>query len=922
MTSDRTKREKLTRVETGPADFTVFHRGATLFLFFASGFAGLVYEVLWMKELGLLFGNTSYAAATTLAAFFLGLVTGAYYWGRRSARVKRPLRGYALLEAGVALSALLYFLLLGSYHAIYGHLFQVFEGHRIPFLAVKFLLSVGVLFPPSFFMGGTLPMMSQHLVRRRHALGYTASRLYAVNTLGAALGAYAAGFHLPRYLGFHRSYVLAIGTTGLVALLAWILGSGPTPSKSPQHEEPSPEAIENRFVFLSPRAIRALAFFSGFATLSLEVLWTRMFAQVLQNSVYTFSTILVTFLVALALGAALATWLIRKRYPSFEVVILLLSASAILVGATPFLFNGMTHGLEYVGGQRSFAGYIVGSFGYAASVLLVPGVLLGSLFPYLLRLAEPYARSVGRTVGDLAAINMMGAVSGSLMAGFFFLDLFGLWASIRLIATAYVCAAILVAERRTVRSKLLRALPVGGLLLLVSFLDPSRLPVVNVDPLEKGESVLQVWEGSSGIVSVVRQPASLSIKLDNDYSLGGTGAAAYEERQAHLPLVLHPRPRSVFFLGMGTGITAGAALLHPVERVVVCELGPNVVEAARTFFRPYVHGLFDDPRASVVAEDGRNYLLGTSERFDVIVADLFMPWKAGVGNLYSREHYAASLDRLRADGIYAQWLPLYQLSQEEFGIIARTMGEIFPLVTFWRGAMEPGWETGLLVGHRDPTPFDLEAVGRRLEETGQLVLGEQEQQEQADWELGARPAGGGLADLLLHYCGNLTAAGKLLERYPVNTDDRPIIEYEAPVTHRRSRAKEASWFLGEELLRFLGNLWVAAPPENDPYLSGLSHSERDVVRAGLSLYLARVLEKAGDERRASKAMREYERLFTGEETAEGAGESERDQTRQELSQLIEQYQQRIRALQEHLREAENEPSSSSAKTSGPEDGSR
>ena len=197
------------------------------------------------------------------------------------------------------------------------------------------------------------------------------------------------------------------------------------------------------------------------------------------------------------------------------------------------------------------------------------------------------------------------------------------------------------------------------------------------------------------------------------------------------------------------------------------ELGADVVEAARTYFEPYVHGLFEDPRASVVAEDGRNYLLGTSERFDVIVADLFMPWKVGVGSLYSLEHYEVARDRLKDGGLYVQWLPLYQMSRKELGVVARTMCEVFALVTLWRGTIAPGWETVALVGHRDAAPLDRDAIERRLAESGNIALREQrvDSGNDADVEV-PRLA---FRDVLLQYSGNLMAAERLLRTYPVNT---------------------------------------------------------------------------------------------------------------------------------------------------------
>lgn len=813
----------------------------TLALFFASGFAGLVYEVLWMKELALLFGNTSQAAATTLTAFFLGLVAGAWYWGKRSRKTKRPLRAYALLEVSVALSALLYFVLLDLYYEVYGSLFQAMGSQRSLFVAVKFLLALGVLLPPSFFMGGTLPMVSQYLVRQRELLGRTASLLYAVNTVGAALGAYAAGFHLPRLFGYTGAYTTAIVTTTLVAFTAWFLGGEDLKEGAFETVKTPAQDGGTDLGRLSPRDVRALALFSGFASLGLEVLWTRMFAQVFQNSVYSFATILVMFLLTIALGAGLATWLIRKRYTPQVVLAFLLSGAALLVGTTPIVFHEVTGGLQSFGGQE---GYLMGSFGTAASVMLLPGLFLGAIFPYLLRLSEPFARSAGRSVGDLMAVNTVGAAIGSWTAGFVMIDLLGLWSSIRFLAIAYACAALWTAYRMRIRSVILRALPVGSVLLLVSILDPTDLPVVRVDEA-KGEHLVRVWEDGSGIVSVVRDPSSLTMRLDNSYAVGGTGAAAHEERQAHLPLLLHPDPQAVFFLGMGTGITAGAALDHPVERIVVAELGSNIIEASRTFFRPYVNGLFDDPRVRVLTEDGRNHLFASTDIFDVIVSDLFVPWKAGVGSLYSLEHYEVARTRLKRHGLYVQWLPLYQMSLEDVSVIARTMVEVFPRVTLWRGILATGFETAALIGHQTPQPMELDAIARRFEESADVSL----------WEnstLGRE--GRDARELLVRYAGNVTAARALFESYPVNTDDRPVIEYAASATSTRR-------LIGEDLLNFLGAILTAVPPRDDPYLAALTPRELGVVRAGFSLQLASALESAGNEDDARIAREMFSRLY-------------------------------------------------------------
>ncbi len=341
-----------------------------------------------MKELGLLFGNTAHAAAATLAAFFLGLAAGNYTWGQRSERLHRPLRVYALLEAGVALSALLYFVILDVYHFLYASLFTLVGANPYLFLLAKLLLALILLFPPAFFMGGTLPLMSQYLIQHRGTFGRTASALYAINTGGAALGALIAGFYLPPLIGFSRAYLTTVVLTGIVAIVAWGCGRQPVKETSPD-PLPSCVAVEPEILLprpLPPGALQGLAFFSGFVTLSLEVLWTRMFSQVLQNSVYTYTLILVTFLLSLALGAVLARGLMRLRLASHGVLSVLLVVAALLIALSPFGFTWLTEGLRYIGRQENWEAYIARVFWSAGLVMGIPGIVLGSILPFLLYL--------------------------------------------------------------------------------------------------------------------------------------------------------------------------------------------------------------------------------------------------------------------------------------------------------------------------------------------------------------------------------------------------------------------------------------------------------------------------------------------------------------------------------------------------------
>ena len=795
-------------------------------LFFFSGVITLIYEVLWMKQLGLLFGNTAIAAATVLTAFFSGLAAGGYFWGQRAAALHNPLQTYGILEVSSALCVLGSFQIMDGYFALYPSIFEIFGNNRWGFVAVKFFLSIVLLFPASFFIGGTLPVATQYLVRDPLWLGQRISVLYGINTLGAATGSLLAGCYLPPIFGFTGSYRIAmagsvaLGGLALIAAKRWPHSQERWPSSGRQTGAATSDEVPE----ISLTAIHAFAFISGFGTLCLEVLWTRMYAQVLQNSVYTFATILFVFLLAMSAGAALANRLMKLDIQPVAVLNWLFILGGLFVALTPFLFNGLTDRLTYVGTGEGWRAYLIHVLALEVAVMVVPVLILGAIFPFLLKIAEPYDGSPGRLVGRLVALNTMGSIVGSLAAGFLILDTLGLWAGIRLVAVIYLLVALQFAAIEKTRVRTTAGVAMIVILTTVSVLDTTRLPQVKADPLTEEESLLQVWESGNGTVAVIRRKGALKIKVNNYYTLGGSGSKELEEFEGYLPVVLHGKAESAFFLGLGTGISAGAMLHSPIRRLVVAELIPEVVRASNEYFGPFNNRLFFDSRVEVIEEDGRNFLAGSPERFDLIVADLFIPWRSGAGSLYALEHYRTVRERLQENGLFMQWLPGYQLSETEFGSIVRTMLEVFPQVTLWRGdfsSMKP--VLGLLAESKASPLAD-------------------------DARLFPDPHGPNYNEglpILAYYVGNLGESKKKWQAYPVNSDDKPVIEYLAPITQRREKTRKIDWLTRETLLRLMGQIQETQAPESDPYLKNLSPELRSLPKAGMALHRSRVLRLQG-----------------------------------------------------------------------------
>ncbi|MDF1700280.1 MAG: fused MFS/spermidine synthase [Planctomycetota bacterium] len=799
-------------------------------LFFVSGFAGLTYEVLWQRELGLLFGSTTEATATTLAVFFLGLAVGSWLLGRRAARMVDPLRAFGLLEIGAGLGALLLPLLLPAYRALFGPLHAALGDMPAVFLAAKFLLSALVLAPSAILMGGTLPVLTEAAVRRGAGLARAGILLYAVNTAGAMAGAALAGFVLPRALGYRGAYLLAVGTSltvGVIALLARRASGA-----SRERPEPAPVVVE--------RPLLVLAGLCGFIALALQVLWTRMVALAVVNSVYAFAAVLVMFLAALALGATGARALAaRVRRPLLTLqVLLVLAALLTLVSGT--LFRAVTGSPPSVGRGEDFVAYLVAIAGMLTVALLPAALAVGLLFPFLLRVEEARGTgAAGPRIGRLAAANTLGALLGSLAAGFLLPEALGLWASISVLAGLYGAALLLAPAAEDVGR--LVALAGGALVLLLAVGHGLHDPEGGDRwDLRRDEKVLARYEGSAGTVRVVRRRGALKLRFNNSYTLGGTGSPRWEHYQAHIPLCLHPDPKRVFFLGMGTGITAGAALHHDVERVRVAEIVPEAVTAAREHFGPWLNGLFEDPRAEVVVADARTLLRGLDEKHDVIIGDLFLPWRPGSALLYSVEHFEAVRSRMAEGGVFAQWLPLYQLSRAEYDGIVASFMTVFGDATLWRGDFFGKRPIVALVAHAGRGPWDADATvaaWRRLDEKGAVRFGA---------AVETLP--------FLFYAGRVprnAAGGRRI------TDDHPWLEFEAPMNQRARAAGMAGTFGGRALARYERSLLRRHPPAGDPWLTRLSEAQRGYILGGMALYESAALRRRSQAVRRAKAREAY-----------------------------------------------------------------
>lgn len=623
--------------------------------------------------------------ARVTGAFFLGLSLGAWFASRC-----RPANGWRAAAAAEGAVGLLAAGALGTASL------PLLSGVP-PWLAsgLEWGLPFALILPPAFGMGVVLPWILGGLPEN----GSRATRLYAANTAGAVLGIVLVVAGALPLLGLRGAAVAAIACNGLVAAGLWMFsGRGRT-------------EVETRRATGGdvPREAAVAAFASGFLILGQEVVLQHQFAQVTINSLFSGAVVLGFVLVVLAVSAACAPALLR--WLRGDLAGWGAGLAALACAVQPFLFVGARDGLKYLSYELPAAAYFR-EVVLLGLVVVVPVMLFaGLIFPSLLVAGRGNAQATGR----LLAWNGLGGLCGAELTNLFVAPIFGLWQGMMVFAVGYLA---LFAWRCASRAGAVLALVV-----VVALWWGGSLPQAG---LVSGERLAAVQTGREGVVGVIRKGADdWRILFNNTYTLGGSKAQFNQERQAHLPLLLHGGARSVATLGVATGSTLAGAALHPgVEKIDAIELSPLAARYAREYFSRYNRNVFDDPRVRLVLGDARPVVERNPGAYDVVIGDLFLPWRTGEGRLFSREHFENVRRSLKPDGLFCQWLPLFQLTRDQYEMILRTFSEVFPEVFLIRGDFYRDQPIVGLVGGRRLSSLNwekVEADGRALASTGQVT---------------------------------------------------------------------------------------------------------------------------------------------------------------------------------------------------------
>jgi spermidine synthase len=735
---------------------------ALLGIFVLSGASGLIYQVVWVRMLSLTFGVTSYAVATVLCGFMAGLALGAFLAGRIADRIARPLLGYALAEGLIAVIGVLSPVLFAGVRAVYVALVHATGIEALLALSlVRFALAFVVLLVPTTMMGATLPLMLRSSLLRVEGMGRNVSLLYAVNTLGAAAGAFTAGFVFIGRNGLFGSLLIAatlnlIAAAVSVALLrVHAVAAAEDSHLTKPDEPPYPSAVR--------RAVYVVFGLSGALSLAYEVVWARVLSIFFDATTYGFTIMLTMVLLGIGLGSWLVSGIIGRR-ANWLLVFAGIEAAVGVLGllAVPLVAN-MVPITELLGvyadpgplGQFSVKLMALVS----ALVVFPPMLLLGMSFPVAARIAGAGFVDVGRRVGAVYAANVCGAIAGAFLGGFVLVPRLGVQVSLLALGTCSMALAVTLAcvAPAAVRGRRPAAIAAGLATVALAVLFAPDLYAGVFAERFRGQDVVFMDEGLENMAAVtdVRDAGERRLYLNGQPQASTSPlVSGFHQLIGNAGLLAHPEARDVLVIGFGGGATAGAAARHPGARVEIVELSEAVIRAA-PYFAAINGGVLARDTVHLTVDDGRNYLLLTDKHYDVITADIIRPRHAGASNLYTTEYYRLAKDALRDDGVMVQWLE--QLSERQYKLLMRSFVEVFPYVTVWANG-------ALLIGSKQPLTVNPDALAAKF----------------ADPELGPALALLDLRspqDFLNLYVGDRDEALAYLGPGPVITDDRPYVEY-------------------------------------------------------------------------------------------------------------------------------------------------
>lgn len=682
-----------------------------LVAYFLSGFSALVYQIIWMRKFGLLFGVNVFAVSTVLTAFMAGLALGNLYFGRLIDRYKKPLLLFALLETGIGLFGLIFPFLFHNLTRFSAFFFQHMNMAFYPSMIFRFVFAFFFLLFPTTLMGGTFPVLSKFLVKRLQTLGWHIGHLYSLNNLGAVFGCFAAGFIFIQAVGLNISLFIAAVINLLIAAAVFIFIRLFHHEKTISTSEELLTAPDKKTQYSRRTLTIVLWAFAieGFTTLAYEVIWTRILLEFsYDKSVYFYSTVVLTFLFGLFLGSLIvARWIDRNKnllavFAWLEVAIGLTALVLLPVFAslTEMLINARPSYGE------SWWQYLGMEYFYYFLSMLVPATLMGMTFPVVGKICTENLKQLGRRIGKIGYLDTVGSIFGSFTAGFILIPLLGVVKAV--IATALlniVIGLFLLGFHPKYKFRF----KISAIMLTVTFF----FIVTAFVPREKyfkywqtgkpGDRLLFYNEGAGATVAVPQHPDGIKVlAIDGAVTaFSDFGDTRVHKVLGYLPMLLHPGPHNALVIGLGMGVTAQSLIQPAIEYVDCVEICAGVVDASRVAFAPENKNVHEHPKLKIYVEDGRSYLLLTRKKYDIITSNAIHVRHSG--NIYTSDFYQICRDHMTPNGIMCQWMSTNWLTEDEYKSLIKSFIDIFPYSSYW--CVNPGHV--LLIGSMQPITVSL-----------------------------------------------------------------------------------------------------------------------------------------------------------------------------------------------------------------------
>ncbi len=800
-------------------------------LFMLSGICGLIYEVAWSRYIALFIGSTAYSHMIVLATYMGGLALGALYWGRLSDRGLNHLKLYGMLELGI-----------GAYCLVYPYLIEIagnffissassFDGasNQGFLLALKFLLSFLTLIVPTFLMGGTLPILTKFVTRKIADAGKDVAVLYYINSVGALIGTGIAGFFLIRLLGIENTVWVAALLNILIGLFAiWLSRLSKTSSQSKSTGGNFEPVHSPSFSQQTIRIAIFTAFASGFIALLYELTWIRLLSNILGSTTYSFTIMLMAFITGIAVGSFIVSLVIKKIRNLVAFLAICQYGTAVSIILMLPLYERLPYFLMKLAARipnspENFSTFLSLEFLYCFAVMLVPTIFSGMSLPVASRLASSDMRVLGKSIGGIFSINTMGSVAGALITGLVLIPFLGVKLTLEfgVLLNGLLGFFILYYSGEAFRIKVSFAI----LFVLCAVSIKILLPAWNDNFLisgvfrtlytqdvpsykefkeqqNDGQKILWYKEGVHANVAV--RESIFGDTLQKTLIINGKADASTladlptQVLLAQIPLMLYPNMGDALVIGLGSGITCGSVLRHPVKSLDVVEISSEVVDC-NYLFEKENYNFIKDSRAKIYIDDAITHLKIATKQYDYIISEPSNPWIAGIGNLYSLEYFNLCKTKLKPKGVLAQWFHTYDINNEIFKLVLSTISKAFSNVTIWKVSDADV----IILASAIPLSVDFDAMERKLKNA---VIAKD------------------LARIRMYDVPSILSTQVVSAHnnpyqyynYPINSTNKPVLEFLAPVALFTHESVSVLDSLDERFSFQDKSLWFTAYEKRQP----------------------------------------------------------------------------------------------------------